>query len=170
MKNLKINWKTTISGGIILLTFLAHAMFPAIVTGETAGGVITLATTFGLVSAKDGDVTGIGSQATTEVSNVLPVLDQLTANSNNPTMKDVHQVIDKLSTAFVDAARVNAIAVANTAVPAPAAPVVENVINEAPADPSQQALPLDNSANDSFETTVQKEVARRLALLRGPNV
>lgn len=150
MKNLKINWKTTTAGAIILACFLGHVLFPQTVTNDVTGGIIAVAGSFGLVSAKDGNVTGIGDAATTLASQALPVLDVLTAGDQN--LASAHAVIDKLSTAFVDVAKAQA---ATAATP----PVVNAVINEVPApapetllvppaDPSQQALPLDGPVPD----------------------
>jgi hypothetical protein len=56
MKTLQKNWKTTLAGAIVALTGLAVSM--GWITPQEAAGIGTVAGAFGLVSAKDGNVTG----------------------------------------------------------------------------------------------------------------
>ena len=56
MKSLQKNWKTTLGGAVVLLT--GAALTAKFITPEVATAIITLATAFGLIAAKDGNVTG----------------------------------------------------------------------------------------------------------------
>ncbi len=60
MKSIGINWKTTAAGAALLLLAAAHSLLgidiPGIVMPDLTYGTIVIA--FGLIFAKDGNVTG----------------------------------------------------------------------------------------------------------------
>lgn len=174
MKNLSINWKTTLAGGIIFLCFVGHVLFPTVVTDAVTTGTLAVAGSFGLLTAKDGDVTGIGPNATNIAAQGLPVLDALTAGSSNPEVQAVHATIDKLSTAFVAVAQANQsapplVVAAPVAAPAPAGPTVDNSVTiESPPSVAPDQPLADAPPADDFENAVQAEVAKRLANMPPP--
>lgn len=96
MKNLSINWRTTLAAVIAVAVQILPVLFPTIITPTIANSISVLAGAAGLIAAKDGVVTGIGAQATTVVNASLPLADALTANSSNVTIQDIHKVIDAL--------------------------------------------------------------------------
>jgi hypothetical protein len=98
MKNLLTNWKTTLAGFLGIVLFLLGVFDPKTFTPAVIASVITLLASFGLIVAKDGNVTGIGATATTIEQTALPIVAELTATSTNPTMEDVHKVIAALTT------------------------------------------------------------------------
>lgn len=56
MKNLLSNWKTTLAGLITLATTVGTSLH--FMTVEQASAVMAVAISFGLLAAKDGNVTG----------------------------------------------------------------------------------------------------------------
>jgi hypothetical protein len=56
MKSLLKNWKTTLAGLIGILTMVGTST--GVISKEVAGAIVTIATSLGLLAAKDGNVTG----------------------------------------------------------------------------------------------------------------
>lgn len=52
------SWKTTIAGILTIAAPVAHLLFPAVITPEISAAIASIAIGGGLVSAKDGNVTG----------------------------------------------------------------------------------------------------------------
>jgi hypothetical protein len=50
------NWKTTLAGLIGILTMVGTST--GVISKEVAGAIVTIATSLGLLAAKDGNVTG----------------------------------------------------------------------------------------------------------------
>jgi len=63
MKNLTLNWKTTLGGAVAILIQIGPILFPKTITPQVANSISALAVALGLVAAKDGNVTGAGSSA-----------------------------------------------------------------------------------------------------------
>ena len=66
MKNLLINWKTTLSG--VLLLAIAVMTVMGKITHDQALAITATLGGLGLIVAKDGNVHGIGPNATTDVT------------------------------------------------------------------------------------------------------
>jgi hypothetical protein len=63
MKNLTINWKTTLVGVIVFIIQVGPILLPNVITHELANTISAVAAALGLVVAKDGNVTGAGPTA-----------------------------------------------------------------------------------------------------------
>lgn len=63
MKNILINWKTTLAGIIAILIQVGPILFPTVITPAIANTISIIATSLGIVVAKDGNVTGAGKTA-----------------------------------------------------------------------------------------------------------
>lgn len=66
MKNLLVNWKTTLAGIIALIIQLGPVLFPQYITPTVANTISVIAGGLGIIVAKDGNVSGIGTKATTD--------------------------------------------------------------------------------------------------------
>lgn len=58
MKSLTINWKTTLAGAVALLIQLGPVLLPKYITPTVANTITVIATSLGLIVAKDKNVTG----------------------------------------------------------------------------------------------------------------
>jgi len=58
MKSLAKNWKTTLAGVIALAITAVHIFDPALLTNSTYLTIVSVLGGLGLISAKDGNVTG----------------------------------------------------------------------------------------------------------------
>jgi len=96
MNSLLKNWKTTTAGVLGILTIILKVIFPNIFTPEVLTLIGLALGSLGLVAAKDGSVTGIGSQATTVIKDALPIVVDLTANSTNATIKEIHTIVSNI--------------------------------------------------------------------------
>ncbi len=52
------SWKTGLAGILAIVPVVLHALFPLVVTGEIAATITSLLVSFGLIAAKDSNVTG----------------------------------------------------------------------------------------------------------------
>jgi hypothetical protein len=96
MNSLLKNWKTTLAGALGVLLIVLKIVFPQTFTTEIVTTIGFLLGSLGLVAAKDGSVTGIGSQATTIIKDVLPIVSDLTATSTDPTVKEIHTIVKSI--------------------------------------------------------------------------
>ena len=52
------NWKTTLAGVLAIIPGALHLAFPNVITVDVATAITTILVAFGLIAAKDGNVTG----------------------------------------------------------------------------------------------------------------
>lgn len=52
------SWKTGLAGILAIVPVVLHAVWPEIVTADVAGSITAVLISFGLIAAKDSNVTG----------------------------------------------------------------------------------------------------------------
>lgn len=116
MSSIISNWKTSLAGLIVLITGILGFVDPKVFTPAVTTGIISIAGAFGLVAAKDGVSTILGTEGVAIEKAALPVVDALTANSTNAIIEEIHKIAVALEATNANVAA-NATAIAN--IPAP---------------------------------------------------